>query len=151
MNEEALKLINNAVKEVRKAGPREVEENSIDDIARSLQAMSEGTLQALSAAIKVHRAVYRTALEEAALRIRRSDLHPEPAETGKRGAQDGEKHVGQAGSVRGPAEPFGQAAADTGDDAVVRLAKGTLGHGDSFLSDPCARAPCGGRRQTEPR
>jgi len=89
MLEEALKLINNAVKEVRKAGPREVEQYRIDDIARSLQEMSEGTLQALSAAIKVHRAVYRTALEEAALRIRRSGLHPEPAETGKRGAQAG--------------------------------------------------------------
>jgi len=128
--EEALRIIHNAVKELRKSGPRELEEVEVEEVARSLKEMSEGTLQALNAAIKVHRAVYRTALDEAAERIRRSGLGADGATTARRGPG--------AASQRRPIVRTGAASMEALRGNIYRL-DGSLAGISEILKDRTLR------------
>ncbi len=128
--EEALRIIQSAVKELRKTGPRELEDVDVPEVARSLKEMAAGTLQALNAAVKVHRAVYRTALDEASQRIRRSGLAPDGVETGKR--------AGSTASQRRPVVRTGAASMEAVRGNIYRL-DGSLAGISEILKDRTLR------------
>lgn len=75
--ESALDVINHAAGAVGKSG-EESARMPVDEIARHLKGLTEGTLRALSTAVRIHESVQRALLEQGIDRMQRSGVHPGP-------------------------------------------------------------------------
>lgn len=100
--ETALRTIREAVRAVKKrSGGHGLEKLSAEEIGRLLKECSEGTLQALSAALKIHQAVSRAILTEGTGRLHRSSLHHGPDGESCEGADES-----RSGAERGRQRPI---------------------------------------------
>lgn len=72
--EEAMRIINAAVRDLKKARGAEAERPSIDEIARQLEESAAGSLDPLREALSIHLSVCRSLLAMSAQRLRTSSL-----------------------------------------------------------------------------
>jgi transcriptional regulator with XRE-family HTH domain len=73
----ALDIIRSAVAALRKVGGQEADRLTIEEVSRHLLSFSTGTIDGLTAALRIHGAVRGTLMAQAAARLTRSGLHGE--------------------------------------------------------------------------
>lgn len=78
----ALDIINSAVDAVRKGSKTEIADMSVEEVARRLKDLPNGSLQALATSLEIHSSVQKKVIEQATHRLKRA-ANPAGSQTGE--------------------------------------------------------------------